>query len=112
MKLKDMTLRITKGTTPNSSSYGKNEVTYIKSESLNYNGIVDESKFTTIDYETHNTKLKRSILKENDVLYSIAGMNLGKVGIVDSKYLPANTNQAVAIITVNDELIIPKYLYY
>lgn len=112
MKLKDMTLRITKGTTPNSSSYGKNEVTYIKSESLNYNGIIDESKFTTIDYETHNTKLKRSILKENDILYSIAGMNLGKVGIVDSKYLPANTNQAVAIISVNEKLIIPKYLYY
>lgn len=112
MKLKDMTLRITKGTTPNSSSYGKNEVTYIKSESLNYNGIIDESKFTTIDYETHNTKLKRSILQKNDILYSIAGMNLGKVGIVDSKYLPANTNQAVAIITVNDDFIIPKYLYY
>lgn len=112
MKLKDMTLRITKGTTPNSSSYGKNEVTYIKSESLNYNGIIDESKFTTIDYETHNTKLKRSILQKKDILYSIAGMNLGKVGIVDSKYLPANTNQAVAIITVNDDFIIPKYLYY
>ena len=112
MLLKDLTLRITKGTTPNSSSYGKNEVTYIKSESLSYDGIVDESKFATIDFETHNTKLKRSILKENDILYSIAGMNLGKVGIVKSKYLPANTNQAVAIITVNNDLVIPKFLYY
>lgn len=112
MKLKDITYRITKGTTPNSSSFGKNEVTYIKSESLSYDGIIDKSKFTSIDEETHNTKLKRSILKENDILYSIAGMNLGKVGIVDKNYLPANTNQAVALITVNDEIIKPRYLYY
>lgn len=112
MKLSEITLRITKGTTPNSSAFGKNEVTYIKSESLNYNGIIDESKFTSIDNKTHTTKLKRSILKKNDILYSIAGMNLGKVGIVDEKYLPANTNQAVALISVNENYLIPKYLYY
>lgn len=112
MKLKDITNRITKGTTPKSSSFGKKEVNYIKSESLNYDGIIDESKFATIDLDTHSTVLKRSILKEDDILYSIAGMNLGKIGIVEKNMLPANTNQAVAIISVDEKLIIPKYLYY
>ena len=111
-KLKDISLRITKGTTPPSSSFGKNEINYIKSDSLSYSGFIDNKCFVTIDKEMHETKLKRSILLENDILYSIAGMNLGKVGIVEKEYLPANTNQAVAIISCNDKVLMPKYLFY
>ena len=47
--------------------------------------------------EEHLGYLKRSILKEGDVLFSIVG-TLGVVGIVDKKDLPANTNQQIAII--------------
>lgn len=36
-------------------------------------------------------------LKENDILISIAG-TLGRTGFVDKSILPANTNQALAII--------------
>ena len=44
-----------------------------------------------------NNYLKRSILKENDILITIAG-TLGRTGIVPQQALPLNTNQAVAII--------------
>lgn len=49
---------------------------------------------TEIENDSH---LSRSKLKENDILFSIAG-TLGRTAIVTSNILPANTNQALAII--------------
>ena len=112
VKLKELSLRITKGTTPNKEAFNGSDVTYIKSDSLNFNGFIDKKLFVTIDEKTHIGKLKRSILKENDILYSIAGAYLGKVGIVKKEYLPANTNQAVGIISLNNNVVFPKYIYY
>lgn len=54
-----------------------------------------------ISESEHLGKLKRSVLKENDILFSITG-SLGKVGLVDSTILPANTNQALAIIRLTE----------
>jgi type I restriction enzyme S subunit len=104
--LKEISELITKGTTPTSvggqfTAYGIN---FIKSESLNYEGVLDDSVFAYID-EDSNKKLKRSILKENDILYSIAGIYLGKMGIVKVQHLPANTNQACAIIRLKHEIV-------
>lgn len=104
---------ITKGTTPNAKLGGFSEtgVNYVKSESLSYSGGVDESKFVHISEATHQ-KLKRSILRERDILMSIAGANLGKVGMVKKSILPANTNQAVAIIRVNPDEANPEFVQY
>ena len=112
MKLNEISERITKGTTPKSSAFNKNEIRYIKSDSLNYDGFIDENCFTSIDKQTHETVLKRSILKKDDILYSIAGMNLGKLGFITEKHLPANTNQAVGIITIDKNKALPKFIYY
>ncbi|HYD85175.1 MAG TPA: restriction endonuclease subunit S [Opitutus sp.] len=93
---------ITKGTTPKDfvESDADSVVNYIKSESLNYDGTIDETAFAKIDAATHEA-LKRSQLAENDILISIAGAKLGKCGSVQRKHLPANTNQAVAIVRVD-----------
>ena len=90
---------ITKGTTPTSigGSFSDSGIHFIKSECLNYEGILEEDKFVYVNEET-NKLLKRSILKEKDILFSIAGIYLGKIGIVKKHHLPANTNQACAII--------------
>ena len=56
-----------------------------------------------IDEQTHNKELKRSILKENDILFAIAGATIGKVNIVKKEILPANTNQALAIIRLKQK---------
>ena len=49
-----------------------------------------------IDEQTHRL-LKRSQLKANDILFSIAGA-LGRTALVLPALLPANTNQALAIV--------------
>jgi type I restriction enzyme S subunit len=56
-----------------------------------------------IDEDTHNKELKRSILKENDILFAIAGATIGKVNIVKKEILPANTNQALAILRLKEK---------
>ena len=94
-ELREITALITKGTTPLDKS-GEGEVNFIKVENLDAsNGkILSCSKISS---EEHNGYLKRSQLNENDILFSIAG-TLGRIGIVESRILPANTNQALAII--------------
>src|SRR6266446_1645245 len=89
---------ITKGTTP--TSIGRNftdtGVTFLKAESLSEDGRTIPGKVAFIDVATHGI-LKRSQLREGDLLISIAGV-LGRVGLVDEADLPANTNQALAIV--------------
>jgi type I restriction enzyme S subunit len=104
---------ITKGTTP--TSLGKNftdsGINFIKIESLESNGDIIKDKVAFIDEETNNL-LKRSQLKEKDILISIAGA-LGRVAIVAADLLPANTNQALAIVRLKaDGKIHHQFLFY
>ncbi|WP_433774491.1 restriction endonuclease subunit S [Bacillus wiedmannii] len=98
-KLGDVTSLITKGTTPKDKSW-IGPVNYIKTESIDpLSGNITIKANTSL--EEHEGYLKRSKLKENDILFSIVG-TLGRVGIVESKDLPANTNQQIAIIRLKD----------
>jgi len=108
-KLGEITKRITKGTTPTTLgfSYTEEGINFIKIESISNNGSILEEKIGHIN-EQCNAALSRSQLKRNDILFSIAGA-LGRVTLVNSNLLPANTNQALAIITPNDN-INPEYL--
>ena len=95
-ELKSRAETITKGTTPKDKSWQRGSKNYIKTESINRDtGSLVRTASTSLD--EHLGYLKRSILKEDDVLFSIVG-TLGVVGIVDKKDLPANTNQQIAII--------------
>ena len=84
---------ITKGTTPYDKS-NKGPINFIKVENIKNNTISPSMHITEIENDSH---LSRSKLKENDILFSIAG-TLGRTAIVTSNILPANTNQALAII--------------
>lgn len=109
----EITELVTKGTTPSTYGYEFTDdgVNYIRAEGISKDGYVDESTFLKISEEC-NQKLSRSQLKKNDILFSIAGMALGKTGIVKEDYLPANTNQAVAIIRPNVQIVYSKFLQY
>ena len=111
--LKDITAKITKGTTPTSigCKFEKSGINFIKSESLVDGKTIDKSKFAFISERTHE-RLKRSQIEENDILVSMAGMFLGKTGIATAEVVPANTNQAVAIIRVDDTKANYEYVYY
>lgn len=98
-KLENITSLITKGTTPKDKS-GNGEVNFIKVENIDpSSGII--SSCSRIFLEEHEGYLKRSQLKENDILFSIAG-TLGRTSVVNKGILPANTNQALAILRVSE----------
>ena len=93
IKLGEVCDLITKGTTAKSQSE-QGKVNFVKVENLKENEIYPVVK---ISEEEHLGSLKRSILYEGDILFSIAG-TLGRTAIVRNNMLPANTNQALAII--------------
>ena len=102
---------ITKGTTPTTLSkpFVKSGINFIKAESILDNHSIDKSKFAFIDHDT-NTLLKRSVIQAGDIVFTIAG-TLGRFALIDKDVLPANTNQAVAIIRVDTKKILPEYIY-
>ena len=99
---------ITKGTTPTSIGRGFTEhgVKFIKVESISEDGRFVFEKIAFID-EVTNLMLQRSQLRENDILFSIAGV-LGRIAIVPGDILPANTNQALALIRLSEN---PRLLH-
>ena len=95
VKLGDICSLITKGTTP--KKFVNQGVSFVKTEAIDGSKIILD-KLSYIDEETHTSILKRSILEENDILITIAGATIGKCLIVPPEILPANTNQALAIV--------------
>lgn len=90
---------VTKGTTPRQFING--DINFLKIEAITENGF-DLSKCQTINSEIHHKELKRSILKEGDILFAIAGATIGKNAIIQKELLPANTNQALAIVRLKE----------
>ena len=113
VSLSEITTLVTKGTTPTTLGYSFTDsgVNFIKAESVALDGQIDESVFAHIDEATHK-KLKRSQIEEGDILFSIAVMKLGKSALVKSRHVPANTNQAVAIIRADRSKALPEFLHY
>ena len=110
-KLYDICSVITKGTTPTTlgNQFVDSGINFIKVESITDEGEFLPEKFAKISSETHNI-LKRSIIKSNDVLCSIAG-TIGRIAIVNESILPANTNQAIAILRVDEGKCFNEFIY-
>jgi len=101
--LGELSSLITKGTTPLDKS-GIGCINFIKIENIDSSS--GEIKLTSqISLEEHNGYLKRSQLQKNDILFSIAG-TLGRVATVNNAVLPANTNQALAVIRLKSDHIV------
>ncbi len=100
--LSEITTVITKGTTPTqeditSASDTDAQINYVRVNSIDEDGSIIFDKLTKIPLSVHTGVLKRSTLRANDVLYTIAG-TIGRIATAEDWFLPANTNQAVAII--------------
>lgn len=113
VKLKDITTKITKGTTPSNigDSFTDEGINYFRSEMLGKAKYLDKSSGMMFISESTHNKLKRSQIEADDILFSMAGIYLGKLAIVKDEDVPANTNQAVALIRFNKGVNI-DYLYY
>ena len=74
--------------------------------------IADTTDFGIIRIVVKDAKTTLSILKENDILVSIAGA-LGRTSFVEKEMLPCNCNQAVAFIRINENIdFVPQYICY
>lgn len=103
-RLKRLCSIISKGTTP--STIGREilaigDIRFIKAENVLNNKVVAEPA-NFIDQKT-NDMICRSQLEESDILFVIAGATIGKVAILPLELCPANTNQAVSFIRLNNK---------
>lgn len=112
VRLGDIATVITKGTTPTSVGFQfqNTGVNFIRIESITEDGTFLPEKFGHID-SVCNEALKRSQLRNNDILFSIAGA-IGRTAIVNESILPANTNQALAIIRIPEGVVNYKFILY
>ena len=111
----DVTHAVTKGDTPRQDAISaalKDDkmVNLLRVNSITENGEILMDKLQQIPESIHNGKSKRSRLREGYILYTNAG-TIGRVSYVQKDILPANTNQAIAIIQPDISLIPSKFLY-
>jgi type I restriction enzyme, S subunit len=111
-RLKRLSTIISKGTTP--STIGREilpvgDIRFIKAENVVNNTVVAEPD-NFIDEKT-NEIIGRSQLEESDILFVIAGATIGKVAILPAKFCPANTNQAISFIRLQDKNNV-KFVWY
>jgi type I restriction enzyme, S subunit len=108
--LGDVAERITKGSTPTSYGfkYQAKGITFVRVENLN-NGYIDRQSISHFISDEANRSQSRSILEDGDLLFSIAG-TIGQTALVRKEDLPANTNQAIAIIRGTKRSLLPGFL--
>ena len=112
-KLGEVCEVVTKGTTPTTVGFKFEEegINFIKVECFE-NGVLNMAKVAHVTEQCHES-LKRSQLKENDILICIAGATVGKLAIVTKEILPANTNQACCIIRLSQSYVESRsYIFF
>ena len=108
-----LSMPIVTGHTPsmiNESYYG-GDISFVKTDNVREHVITDN--FNHYLTEEGNRKIKRSQLKEDDVLLTIIGANFDVVGrssLVTDEVLPANINQNIVLIRVDNKKFNPKVL--
>lgn len=104
--LANLCTTITKGTTPQKSELAAATddavVYFIKVKDITGTGEIIREGLEVIPDSISRKSLKRSILKNGDLLFSIAG-TIGRVAIVDATLEDSNTNQAVGIIRLSEQ---------
>jgi len=99
--LSDHAEKITKGTTPTkrqlAAATDEPEIPFIKVKDLDNFGNIGIDELATIPRSVHERALRRSRLKQGDVLFSIAG-TIGRSAVVPVVLDESNTNQAVAFV--------------
>lgn len=99
---------ITKGTTPTTIGFNFTDsgVNFVKIENITPESTFIPDGMMYISDEC-NSSMKRSQLKQGDILFSIAGA-IGRCTIVTDDILPANINQALAIVRLRNDTVLDK----
>jgi type I restriction enzyme S subunit len=94
---------ISKGTTPRKDDVVglEEKIPFLKVRDISKDGNL-ATELDLIPEEVHVKQLKRSILKKDDLIFSIAG-TIGRVSIIPARLDNANCNQAVAFIRLKEK---------
>jgi len=105
--------KLSKGTTPRKKDVSLAEdsptIPFLKVKNISDSGEIDISSLEKIPRSIHEGALKRSMLKANDVLFSIAG-TIGRVTILPMELDGSNTNQAIAFIRPQSHGLPAQYM--
>lgn len=99
------------GGTPSKDISEEGDIPFLKVYNIVNNKIDFLYKPQYIPKEIHESKLKKSILKTNDVIMNIVGPPLKKIAIIPEEYPEMNMNQAIVRFRPI-KFVLPKYIYY
>jgi restriction endonuclease S subunit len=101
---------VTKGSSPNwqGFTYAESGVVFVRSQNVGW-GNLDLSDVAHLP-PAFNEKERKSVLRTGDVLLNIVGASIGRTAVATSEIEGGNVNQAVAVIRLNKERMLPKYL--
>ena len=108
IRLKDA-CKILNGFAFKSSKYVDSGIRIIRIANVQKGYVEDEKPAFYPDSE--EPLVRDYLLEENDLLLSLTG-NVGRVALLDKKWLPAALNQRVACLRIKDNRIIKDYLYF
>lgn len=108
-KLKDFVISVSSGATPKKSIkneyYSEDEkdgIPFLRVQNLTKYGKIDFDGLKFITKDTHQKMLKRSQVKEDDLLIKITGVGRMAIASVPEKGFVGNTNQHMVVIKTKD----------
>ena len=103
---------VTKGASPNwqGFTYTDSGVAFVRSQNVGW-GSLDLSDVAHLS-PAFNEKERKSVLRTGDVLLNIVGASIGRAAVATPEIEGGNVNQAVAVIRLNKERMLPKYLMF
>ena len=110
VQLKSLATLITSGITPKSGGDAYvddqlNGIPFIRSGNINIDGELNFEDLLYIKADIHNTIMRSSQVKKNDLMIAIVGATIGQVGIYLNKN-EANINQAIALVRLKDSICV------
>jgi len=102
-RVKHIASRISSGKTPSGGSevYVDDGITFLRSQNVYDEGLrLDEVAFIT---ETVDESMAVSRVRSNDILLNITGASIGRSCVVPGNFPPANVNQHVCVIRLQDQ---------
>jgi len=112
VELSTLAIEIFSGITPTAGGDAYIEdasgIPFVRSGEITPDGKVAENIELLLKPEIHDGMMKRSQLKQGDLLIAIVGATIGSVGVYD-RNTPANINQAIAGVRLNDK-VLPEFI--
>ena len=109
-RIEELTTLVTKGESPGwqGFEYQNEGPLFITSENVLFGSYSPEPR-KHIPLAFHQ-KVRRSAMQAGDVLFNLVGASIGRGCVLPDVESEANTNQAVAVIRVDREQVLPEYV--